>query len=173
MRSDALARDALSLVKPPAKQISSVAPAVIVAAPSIAPVAAPAIAPHPSAELRIPLLARIQSDPLLCPDDESKAAFPAAGIPERIFHLDLDENLVGRDSSSMNSNPEIPVADGGASRRHLKFVRVDGSFMALELGSSNGTLLNGVPLAVGVPVPISPGSELRLGMWTRIIIEAR
>lgn len=167
MRSDALARDALSLVKPPAKQPSpaSTAPA------AVEPVAPSS--PSQSVELRVPLLARIQSDPSLCPDDESRAAFPADGIPERIFHLDLDENLVGRDSSSMNSNPEIPLADAGASRRHLKFVRADGSFMALELGSSNGTLLNGLPLAVGVPSPIQPGSELRLGMWTRIIIEAR
>lgn len=160
-RSDSLAREALSLVKPPAKPMASTPPTQASAAPT------------PAASLALPLLARIQADPALCPDEESKASFPAEGIPERIFHLDLDENLVGRDSASMNSNPEIPLDDVGASRRHLKFIRVDGSFRALELGSSNGTLLNGQPLSPGVPAPIAPGSELRLGIWTRILIEAR
>lgn len=130
---------------------------------------ATAIGPAPAA----PMLARIHASADLAPDDASRAAFPPNGIADRIFHLDLDENMVGRESASKNSHPEIPLLDPGASRRHLKIARLGGAFHALELGSANGTLLDGAPLEPGLPAPLRDGSVLRVGMWTTISIEAR
>lgn len=93
---------------------------------------------------------------------------------DRVFPLDLDENLVGRRSQGKGVYPEIEINDPGVSRRHLKFIKQpDGSFGVLELGSANGTEFNGVVLEPGVSKTVKPGDELALGIWTRLKIEAR
>jgi hypothetical protein len=94
--------------------------------------------------------------------------------PERIFPLDLDENLVGRRSDKKDIHPEIMVADPGISRRHLSIRRRDdGGFLAIELGSTNGTLLNAAPLEPGIPTPLKDGDQMTFGCWTRMTIRAR
>jgi hypothetical protein len=94
--------------------------------------------------------------------------------PERTFPLDLDENLVGRRSDKKDIHPEIAVTDPGISRRHLSFRRRDdGGFLAIELGSTNGTLLNATPLEPGIPTALKDGDQLALGCWTRMTIRAR
>src|SRR5438093_10674091 len=51
----------------------------------------------------------------------------------------LDERLVlGR-----HRNADVVVQDPGASRRHAVIVHRGGIFRVLDLGSTNGTLLNG------------------------------
>lgn len=92
----------------------------------------------------------------------------------RVFPLDLDENLVGRRSQGKGVYPEIEINDPGVSHRHLKFIKQsDGSFGVLELGSSNGTELNGAILEPGVNTPVKAGDELAIGIWTRLKILAR
>ncbi|MBC7475395.1 MAG: FHA domain-containing protein [Candidatus Sericytochromatia bacterium] len=93
---------------------------------------------------------------------------------ERIFHLDLEENLVGRVNRAKNINPEIPLNDAGVSHRHMKFLKSRGGlWQALELGSSNGTKINTVELVSGVPVDIKAGDIFTLGMWTCITVKKR
>lgn len=97
-----------------------------------------------------------------------------AGTPEKVFHLDLAENTLGRQYEGKGVCPEIVVHDPGISRRHLKFIRdPQGVFSVLELGSSNGTTINGQSLEPGVVSVIQAKDELVLGMWTRIFIENR
>lgn len=93
---------------------------------------------------------------------------------DRVFPLDLDENLVGRRSVNKGIYPEIEISDPGVSHRHLKFIKVaDGSFAVLELGSSNGTELNGVTLEPGLPTPVKAGDVLNIGIWTQLKLVAR
>jgi pSer/pThr/pTyr-binding forkhead associated (FHA) protein len=102
-----------------------------------------------------------------------KASCPQ-GAAERIFPLDLDENLVGRRSDTKGVYPEVEVNDPGVSHRHLKFIKQsDGTFAALELGSANGTELNGANLDAGVSTPVKAGDELIIGIWTRLQLRAR
>jgi pSer/pThr/pTyr-binding forkhead associated (FHA) protein len=111
-------------------------------------------------------------DPSLA-DEESRAHCPVDDT-ERVFPLDLDENLVGRRSDVKGVFPEIMIDDPGVSHRHLKFNKQpDGSFAVLELGSANGTKLNGNNLEAGIVTPISEGDELTIGMWTRLKLRAR
>jgi hypothetical protein len=94
--------------------------------------------------------------------------------PAKVFHLDLDENTLGRQYEGKGIHPEIVIHDPGISRRHLKFVRSpEGAFSVLELGSSNGTLFNRNTLEPGVETLVKPGDELTLGMWTRVYVEGR
>jgi len=70
-------------------------------------------------------------------------------------------------------NCDVVVKDESASRRHLRFVfeRLDSGAGALveDLGSSNGSRLNGRRLAAGVPEPVRDGEYVELGA-TRIIV---
>lgn len=93
---------------------------------------------------------------------------------DRVFPLDLDENLVGRRSNSKGIYPEIEISDPGVSHRHLKFIKqTDGRFAVLELGSANGTELNGAVLEPGINTPVKAGDELAIGIWTILKIVSR
>jgi hypothetical protein len=99
---------------------------------------------------------------------------PLPADPERIFPLDLAENLIGRRSDRRDIHPEINVNDSGVSHRHAKLLReLDGSMVLLDLGSTNGTRLNGVEVPAGVRTPVTEGDQITLGYWTRISVRAR
>ena len=94
--------------------------------------------------------------------------------PERVFPLDFAEMLIGRRSDRKDIHPEIPLADPGISHRHAKLQRQpDGGFILLDVGSTNGTQLNGVDIQPGVRMPLRDGDEITLGCWTRITLHGR
>lgn len=143
-------------------------------APPVSSVA-PATSPAALAPERVPQRwdAVVAVDPSLYKNPDPAQPCPVQE-PERIFPLDLDENLVGRRSDRKDIHPEIMITDPGISRRHLSFRRRGaGDFAALELGSTNGTALNATPLDPGIPMPLKDGDQLTLGCWTRITIKAR
>lgn len=113
----------------------------------------------------------IDFDPSLDPD----SAGGQAAKPQRIFPLDLAENLIGRRSDSLNIHPEVPLEDDPAvSRRHARIsFAPDGSPVLLDLNAANGTHLNGRLVEPGVPTPLADGDQLTLGRWTRITLKAR
>jgi pSer/pThr/pTyr-binding forkhead associated (FHA) protein len=53
--------------------------------------------------------------------------------------------------------------------------QADGSYAVLDLGSTNGTLLNDdpSPLAAGVEAPLGDGDVIRLGAWTTVTVRRR
>jgi len=158
----------------PAEQSSSAAVAAGGAASAVgaAPdAAAAASAPISTAAPRLNVV--VVTDPSLAEDEEMRKQCPA-NAPELVFPLDLDETLVGRRSDTRKIYPEIDLNDPGVSHRQLKLLRQpDGSFVALELGSANGTTLNGVELTPGLMTPVTAGDELIVGMWTRLQLRPR
>ncbi len=86
------------------------------------------------------------------------------------FRLDLESNLIGRSSQLKGVYPEVALNfDSAISHRHALLNRLsDGSFVLRDIGSTNGTKLNGVELTPMVDVPIKEGDEFTLGHWTRI-----
>lgn len=92
----------------------------------------------------------------------------------RIFPLDLSDHLVGRRSDKEDIHPEIPLADPGISRRHARILRsADGAISLLDLGSTNGTRLNGAPVEPNLPTPLADGDAVTMGCWTRLTVVAR
>ncbi|QRO01207.1 FHA domain-containing protein [Archangium violaceum] len=81
------------------------------------------------------------------------SAGPRAGEE---FGLEDGEYVVGR----ANDNP-ICIPDTSVSRKHVLIRRVGGGWAASDLGSGNGTLLNGEPLTD--EMPLSHGDVLTLG----------
>ena len=96
---------------------------------------------------------------------------PAAAAPR--FFLEIEGRMhpvnhlpfvLGR-----GSDADFRLDDKGVSRRHLQLSMQGGAVVASDMGSTNGTLINGAPLRA--PVVLANGSLLRMGN-TRIIFHS-
>ncbi|MEO7069407.1 MAG: FHA domain-containing protein, partial [Nostocoides sp.] len=71
--------------------------------------------------------------------------------------------LIGR-----NSEAGLVLDDDYASGRHVRLYRGDWGWVAEDLGSTNGTFLDGMKLTTVSPVEV--GSQLRIG---KTVVELR
>ncbi|MEN3001333.1 MAG: FHA domain-containing protein [Armatimonadota bacterium] len=86
-------------------------------------------------------------------------AFPKLRDPSgREFLLKAGENLIGRDPSC-----DVLLNDATVSRRHARILIEDNTAYLEDLGSTNGTQLNGQPVTPGQRVPLPPQATLQLG----------
>ncbi len=79
-----------------------------------------------------------------------------------------EELLVGRKDNQRGIYPDIDLGldggyDAGVSRRHAIIVPNRKGYMLEDLGSSNGTFINGTRLAPQSPTLIAHGDELKFG----------
>jgi CRP-like cAMP-binding protein len=84
-----------------------------------------------------------------------------------VFPVFKSDALIGRFDSVTGMRPEVDLTNEdqsrNISRRHARLVIKDGKpFVAEEIGTMNGTFLNGKKLANGVLTPIGDGDELVL-----------
>lgn len=85
-------------------------------------------------------------------------------IPGSSYYLDKAEVSIGRDLAN-----DIPVPDAEISRRHARFiVKEDGVYIE-DLGSTNGTFLNGVRLSA--PKRLTNGDLVTLAESTVMSFE--
>jgi serine/threonine-protein kinase len=73
---------------------------------------------------------------------------------------------IGRRDPSQNHYPELDLADydrGHASRRHAVIERRGDQYVVTDVGSVNGTVLNGVTLPAHRPQPLRAGDRIRIG----------
>lgn len=82
--------------------------------------------------------------------------YPLLNLPARI----------GRRDPSQNHYPELDLADydrGHASRRHAVVERRGDQYVLTDLGSVNGTLINGRPLQPHRPHPLRANDRIKIG----------
>jgi serine/threonine protein kinase len=82
------------------------------------------------------------------------------------FPLETLPCRIGRRDPSQHHYPELDLADydrGHASRRHGIVERRGDQYVLTDVGSINGTLLNGVPLPPHRPHPLHAGDRVRIG----------
>jgi CRP-like cAMP-binding protein len=84
-----------------------------------------------------------------------------------VFPVFAPEALIGRFDSVTGMHPEVDLSgedqSRNISRRHARLLIKDSQyFIAEEIGTMNGTYLNGRKLANGVLTPIQDGDELTL-----------
>lgn len=84
---------------------------------------------------------------------------PQIGITFPIVQSRL---LVGREESC-----DIRVQDAEASRRHCEVVWQNGAFVVQDLGSSNGTFVNGVQITA--PTRLSAGDKIGVGQTVMVL----
>lgn len=73
------------------------------------------------------------------------------------FELPDEEAIIGRGGTGAH----IPLTDNTVSRRHAQITPRDGLYLLTDLGSANGTYING--LRVRSPQAIRVGDQLRVG----------
>ena len=71
--------------------------------------------------------------------------------------------LTGRLTIGRDPQAGLGIPDQVLSRTHAEIVPADGGWTISDLGSSNGTLVDGVRLAPGAPCALTPGSAIRVG----------
>lgn len=98
---------------------------------------------------------------------------PPLNQPSITLLLQQDNTLIGRTSEKRAIYPDIALDfDDAVSHRHaLLLKQPDGLLMVRDIGSSNGTKLNGTELVTMTDTPISNGDELALGHWTQILFQ--
>lgn len=86
-------------------------------------------------------------------------------IPGKIYPIIKDEIVIGRDP-----NCEVLINDAEVSRHHASVRLQGGGFMLEDLGSTNGTVVNGQKLAG--PHFLRPGEIITLGQHVSLVFEA-
>jgi hypothetical protein len=104
------------------------------------------------------------------------AGSPPAPTDVPVFTMPLAApvNLIGRRSTTRAIFPEIPLTyDDAVSHRHaLLQLGADGGLQVRDIGSSNGTRLNGTDVKAMVDIALKDGDEITLGHWSRIVVKA-
>ncbi len=99
---------------------------------------------------------------------------PPADFEPRTVAVDHESNLIGRRSERRVIDPEISLDhDDAVSHRHALLTQsADGVLTLRDLGSANGTILNGNVLPPLTNAPVKDGDVFTLGHWTRVAVKA-
>ncbi|MEO0561597.1 MAG: FHA domain-containing protein [Chloroflexota bacterium] len=86
-----------------------------------------------------------------------------------VFDYDeIEELSIGRRDPNTGLSPDVDLEphdalNKGVSRRHAMIVRREGSLTLVDLGTPNGTFLNGQKLVPQQPRILRDGDDIRLG----------
>jgi pSer/pThr/pTyr-binding forkhead associated (FHA) protein len=88
--------------------------------------------------------------------------------PATLSIPDRPELIVGRSDPQSNSYPDVDLGpygglDLGVSRRHFRLARTGDQLYVEDLGSVNGTIVNGQRIPSHNLHPLRPGDRIALG----------
>lgn len=100
--------------------------------------------------------------------EETIVSIVVTNAPSPIEVKLSDTMIIGRSDPLTPTTPEIDLAPYGAlelgvSRRHAKIEFNSSQLALIDIGSSNGTFVNGVHLPENMPRILAEGDELRFG----------
>src|SRR5258708_720874 len=120
---------------------------------------------------------RHAATPAPLPEPEVEESSASAGFPvlvdpksQKMFELvDKGESTIGRADRLTGFTPDVDLStldtQRTLSRRHAKIVHKAGDyFVREEIGTRNGTFVNGTRVQTGVDVTLSSGDRIRFGM---------
>lgn len=91
------------------------------------------------------------------------------------FRIEVDDSItIGRADHETKSYPDLDLgpyfaAQLGVSRYHCEIKLISGRFHIKDMGSTNGTRINGNKIQPFILVPFSKGDEIRLGHFAMIV----
>jgi CRP-like cAMP-binding protein len=112
-------------------------------------------------QAELPVVTRARAESSLClMHEESRASFPLSVS---------GETVIGRHDPVTGLRPGIDLSpidpDRSSSRSHAKIYFQEGAFhLVEEVGTTNGTFVNGSRLEAGRPLRVAAGDQLRLGL---------
>jgi len=71
--------------------------------------------------------------------------------------------------NSIGREGDVLISDGRVSRRHAQIVMADGGMTLEDLGSTNGTILNGNKVGANVATAISSGDKISFGGFEMVL----
>jgi len=110
---------------------------------------------------------RTQVEKAVAPQQAEASGYFISKASGNVFPVFKSDALIGRYDSVTGMTPDVDLTQEDAarniSRRHARIVTKDGQhFVAEEIGTMNGTFLNGQKLPTGVLTPIHDGDDLTL-----------
>jgi len=141
--------------------------------PSTLEPAAPAEAESSTAP-RMPLAPPLPEAASMPVAPTPQAATPAAAQGPRLattvgnltgsFALNPGVTSIGRADPAAGIRPDVDLSmDVAVSRRHAEIRRSAAGYVIFDLGSTNGTVVNGRTIPRHQEVPLADGDEIRLG----------
>lgn len=118
-----------------------------------------AICGHALSSATSPAVVQPSSPTVMMSQDQAPHLRTSQG---QVFPLLALAVVVGREAC------DITLNDGRVSRRHASIEQAASGWQIVDLGSSNGTYVNGQPLPSNQPHPLMPGDEIVVGgttMW--------
>ena len=104
--------------------------------------------------------------------DASRHLILRLGNLSATYELNKPVTTIGRPDSITQNYPDIEIElDDGVSRRHAEVRRDGPRFWVVDVGSTNGTILNGEMLAPQQPILLAHGDRIRVGERTEIVFE--
>jgi uncharacterized protein involved in exopolysaccharide biosynthesis len=85
----------------------------------------------------------------------------------RTFPLYSEEVIIGRSPKA-----QVRLEDNAISGQHAKIVRDNGNYWLLDLGSTNGTFVNGQPVTAKVPAQLSVGDSVQVAETVLALLPA-
>lgn len=103
---------------------------------------------------------------------EAGSPEPPAGFAAATIDLRQPVTLIGRRSEVRAIFPEIDLShDDAVSHRHaLLQLYASGALLLRDIGSSNGTRLNGKAIGPMIDQSLKDGDEIVLGHWSKLIV---
>ena len=107
-------------------------------------------------------------EPLMRMVPTNSIVFKVHGVTEPIVLPPQNEMLLGRTDPIANIRPAIDFTtlggvEHGVSRSHAVIRRSDNNMLLVDLGSVNGTHINGYQLTPNMPRVLHDGDEIQLG----------
>ncbi len=103
----------------------------------------------------------------VCLSNRTEALTAAPTVDATVAYLVTDDRrdplLPGANTIGRKPENSIAIPDPHVSGRHAEIQVSDGEFTLKDLGSTNGTFLNGARLAADQPMRITPEDEIRFG----------
>jgi len=121
-------------------------------------------------EGKIPSLEETQHRQPVVPDAAVFCVLISVEIPDKVFHVRRDgPTLIGRRDAVTEIYPDVDLSpvdtNRSVSRRHAKITVTDRElFLHEEIGTTNGTFLNGERLKKGEFYPLHYGDEVQFGL---------
>jgi DNA-directed RNA polymerase subunit RPC12/RpoP len=141
-----------------------------VAFPTPQPVVQSTITPQPT-PISAPTVA-VQWQATICIDRSlaTPESPPAPDLSPMTIPLTKPISAIGRTSQGRAIYPDLPLDfdDAVSSRHAILTQQADGSIILRDIGSSNGTMVNGKEIAIMADIIIRSGDEITLGHWTKI-----
>lgn len=127
----------------------------------------------------VPVAAPVQAWAISVAVDPSLRAADSPEVPQdftpREINLDKPMSLIGRRSEARAVFPEVSLDyDSAVSHRHaILNLTVEGALTLRDIGSANGTMLNGIELKPMTDSPLKDGDQIVVGHFTRLVIKER